>query len=267
VAVLIVKRPDWSPGLTLLAIAMLAAAILAYRESRTKSSATRCRVWLPIALLWAIWALALWELRASTHTQRPLVFNRNKSVVCIGDSITAGIAESSAYPAYLRDLVSVPVVDMGRPGISVADALQHLPELRDARPQVVIIELGGNDYLRGYSLAATRTNLVRLIDACQQLGAQVVLVEVPRGFIVDPYSGLERKLARKLDLELIPDTAIRMLVLRSPISPLPNFLAKPHLSEDGLHPNQAGARYLAERLSRALLGMYGPNISRNDEPL
>jgi lysophospholipase L1-like esterase len=263
VGILLVKRPDWSPMLITLTATVVAIAAFVFRKSAVAQRSPR-QLWVPITLVGAIWTLAVWEMHASTHTSPPSAFDLNKSVVCIGDSLTAGVAESSAYPAYLRERLNVPVVDMGRPGISVADALQHLPEIRNVRPQVVIIELGGNDFVRGHSRASTRANLVRLIDACQQLGAQVVLVEIPRGFIVDPYAGLERELARKLDLELIPDTAIRMLVLRSPFSPLPNSLAKPYLSDDGLHPNQAGARYLAEKVSRALIHMYGSSIAARD---
>jgi lysophospholipase L1-like esterase len=263
-AILLVKRPDWSPLLTTLAFTMVVVAVFAYRKKTISNSSSLRHSWVPIALLWTMWALAVWEMHASTHTRTPLVFDLNRSVVCIGDSLTAGVAEASAYPAYLRELLSVPVVDLGRPGISTGDALQHLSEILDARPQVVIIELGGNDFVRGYSRAETRANLVRLIDASQQLGTQVVLVEIPRGFIIDPYSGLERELARKLDLELIADTAIRTLVLRSPTSPLPDSLARPHLSDDGLHPNPAGARYLAAQVCESLIRMYGPSITAED---
>lgn len=136
--------------------------------------------------------------------------------------------------------------------------------MRDAHPQLVIIELGGHDYLRGYPKESTRESLVQIINTCRDIDAQVVLVEIPRGFIVDPYFGLERELARTFDLELVSDTAIRMLVLRSPSSPLGRAFSKPYLSDDGLHPNVAGARYLAEVIKAALVQMYGPNVTKAD---
>jgi acyl-CoA thioesterase I len=265
VAILLVKRPDWSFGLTALAVTMTAVAAFAWGRPRADRPSSTRTFWIPTALLWTLWALTYWETHKSTQAGRPLVFAPNKAVVCIGDSLTAGAADSSAYPAYLQKLISVPVIDLGRPGISVGDALKNLSAIRDARPQVVVIELGGNDFVRGYSRALTIENLHTLIDACQHIGAQVVLMEIPRGFIIDPYSGIERELARNLDLELIPDTAIRMLVLRSPSSPLGNSFATPYLSDDGLHPNPTGALYLAEKVYLALLRMYGPRIGASNE--
>ena len=94
-----------------------------------------------------------------------------------------------------------------------------------------------------------------------------MLMEIPRGFIVDPYSGLERELARKLDLELIPDTVIRNLILLSPSSPLGDSLSKPYLSDDGLHPNPMGAHYLAKKVGRSLVRMYGPNIATSNSSI
>lgn len=172
-----------------------------------------------------------------------------------------GLSANEAYPEYLRELVSVPVVNLGRAGMTARDMTKHLPEILEQRPQIVVMELGGHDFLRGYGSEATRASLVQMIEACQDGGAFVMLVEIPRGFITDPFSGLERELAREYDLELIPDSAIRMLVVRSPAIPFVGDLARPHLSDDGLHPNVAGAQMLADVVFRALRGMCGPAVS------
>jgi len=261
VAVLAVKRPDWSPCLIAIAVTMTVVAALSWKRREPANSVSSRFFWAPVVLVWALWSLAIWEAHASTRTQRSVVFTPNRSVVCVGDSVTAGISDMAAYPSYLQELLSVPVVNIGRPGISARDMLNHLPAIRDARPQVVVIELGGNDFLRGYTKESTRESLRKLIVACRELDAEVVLVEIPRGFIIDPYSGLERELARNFDLELIPDTAIRMLVLRSPSSPLGSALSQPYLSDDGLHPNAGGARYLAEKVRIVLMQIYGSQIA------
>ncbi len=110
---------------------------------------------------------------------------------------------------------------------------------RTANPQVVVIELGGHDFLTGGIQGTTKANLQKIIDATSDIGAEVVLVEIPRGFIIDPFNGLERELAQENDLQLAPDTAIRNLVLWSPFAP-PGIWCDPatHYSNDGLHPNQ-----------------------------
>jgi hypothetical protein len=52
-----------------------------------------------------------------------------------------------------------------------------------------------------------------------------------------------------------------MLVVRSPVIPIVGGLAKPHLSDDGLHPNEAGARMLAGTVFRTLSNLFGPALS------
>jgi acyl-CoA thioesterase I len=159
--------------------------------------------------------------------RRPLGFDPNRPVVCLGDSFTAGLADTSAYPLYMMQHLSVPVVNSARTGLTARDAVTQLPHIRAARPQVVIIELGGHDFLRRYGEESARESLVQIIEACREIDAEIVLIEIPRGFIVDPFSGLERELARTYDLELVSDTAIRRLVLRSPSSPLGSFFQSP----------------------------------------
>ncbi len=261
--VLVIKRPDWSPGLNVLAASMAGvAAILFWRRNTDGLTMVWRRVALVfIGVLWALWSVALWESYAGTH---PTVADRldpSRPIVCLGDSLTTGLSDVEAYPLYLQQLVSVPVLNFGRAGITARDALKHLPAALATHPQVVVVELGGHDFLRGYGRESARASLVEIIEACRAAGAAVVLIEIPRGFITDSFSGMERELARKYDLELIPDTAIRMLVVRSPAIPVVGGLTEPHLSDDGLHPNVAGAHYLAESVYRSLLRMYGPSIA------
>jgi acyl-CoA thioesterase I len=261
--VLVIKRPDWSSALLLLGIVMLAVAILFYRYDRklTGVSKNRATTWVLVAV-WIAWLAAVWQSYEGCHIRKSPLLHRLRPIVCVGDSLTTGLSAKEAYPEYLQQLVSVPVVNFGRPGVTAREMVEHLPEILAEQPQLVIIELGGHDFLRGYGRAATRASLVQIIEACQQAEAEVVLVEIPRGFITDPFSGLERELAREYDLRLIPDSAIRMLVVRSPAIPFVGELAKPHWSDDGLHPNAAGAQMLADAVYRALHRMYGTQVSR-----
>jgi hypothetical protein len=90
----------------------------------------------------------------------------------------------------------------------------------------------------------------------------VVLMEIPRGFLTDPYAGVERELARQYDLELISDSAIRQLVLFSPYAPPGMWINGNHLSDDGLHPNSRGNEHLANRVARSLSRIFGQAIRR-----
>ncbi|HET6883007.1 MAG TPA: hypothetical protein VFI31_22755 [Pirellulales bacterium] len=139
--------------------------------------------------------------------------------------------------------------------------------MQAARPCAVVIELGGHDFLKDDSLlkrssrGAVRRNIETIIAAADEAGAEVILMEVPRGFVVDPFAGLERELARTHDLELIADTTIRRFVLSSPVAPPGSWLGGPFLSDDGLHPNARGNALLARRVLAALERRYGDGIS------
>lgn len=268
IAVLLVKRPDWSPAMILLCLAMAVGAVFSYwfGRSPTRDLATQKIGRCVFGVIWLSWLTAIWESHESCHVQRALTIDPLRPVVCVGDSLTTGLSAKEAYPEYLQELVSIPVINFGRAGVTSRDMTKYLPDICRHHPQVVVIELGGHDFLRGYGRTATRESLVHFIEACQDAGADVVLAEIPRGFITDPFSGLERELARQYDLELIPDSAIRMLVVRSPAIPVVGAIAKPHYSDDGLHPNVAGAQMLADVVHRRLRGIYGWPVSAVRRP-
>ncbi len=263
VCILLVKGPYWSTGLIALAFAMILIAIQSQWLQRSSPlGAKDLRGMVGVLTLWLLWLGANWESTQMSHSAHPKKLDGSRPVVCLGDSLTTGLTDAEAYPKYLAEMLSSPVINLGRAGITARDALKQLPAVLEANPQVVIIELGGHDFLRDYGRASTRESLRQIIDACRNAGADVVLCEIPRGFIHDPFRGIERELAHKFDLQLIPDTAIRQLVLRSPTFPLSQALGLENLSNDGLHPNEAGARYFAQQLRDTLERMYGSGIVR-----
>ena len=262
VVVLLVKRVVWTPCIGLLGLLLLTAGFVGATSLR-KVVATQ-KIPIPrvlLIILWTAWAMAAFEWHTAARCGRLIKFEPARPVVCIGDSLTAGLPPYGGYPRVLQQMLSVGVINLGQDGITSADALEKMPALVAANPQAVVVELGGHDFLKGYSRASTLANLRRIVDTCRGIGAEVVLMEVPRGFITDPYDAPERELARLEDLELIADGAIRNLVLWSPHGPLGAW-SEPawHLSDDGLHPNVKGNRYLAKRVAAALERVYGPKI-------
>jgi lysophospholipase L1-like esterase len=240
--------------------ASMLIVLLAPRRSRPppRGSIPAVRLAL-VSIAWVVFAL---DWQASTHASRRATLDVLRPIVCLGDSLTADMPPAESYPTRLAPLVGPTVVNLGQPGISAQQALKQLPELIALRPLAVVIELGGHDYLHGRPRSDTRADLERIMAAARSVGSEVLLIEVPRGFIVDPYRGLERELARRHDLELISDSAIRQCVLRSPAAPPGTWLGPPYLSEDGLHPNSAGADLLAHDVAAALLRLFGPEVLR-----
>jgi lysophospholipase L1-like esterase len=209
-----------------------------------------------LAALWGAWAYFAFDWYVAAHSGRTPALDSTRPVACLGDSLTA-----YGFPDVLAKQLAVPVVNHGHDGISTSDALRRLPEVLADRPQVVVVELGGHDFLRRRGRQATRANLEQIITQCRSQGAEVVLMEIPRGAVYDPFHGLERGLARKYDLELVPDTPIRYLVFGSPVAPPGMWLPRDqHLSDDGLHPNARGNEVLADFVAATLVRLYGPEV-------
>lgn len=265
IAIIAVKNLYWTPGLIALALTSVSAGLLPqagriwfarnlpHAEGVSPPRQDRRRVAIPI-VVWLVWSGMAWDWFQGTSSGHELIVDSSRPVVCLGDSLTSGVDPDGGYVAELRSLISIPAVDLSQPGISTMDAIKQLPDMEQARPQIVVVELGGHDFLRGKTRAETKANLERIVDAAEGAGARAVLFEIPRGFIFDPYHGVERQIARERGLDLIADTAIRWLVLWSPDAPPGMWMSQGHLSEDGLHPNSLGNRLLAESVANVING-------------
>ena len=116
-------------------------------------------------------------------------------ILVLGDSISAeyGIARGSGWVALLeqrlaREQIAARVLNASVSGDTTAGGRSRLPALLKAhRPAVVVIELGGNDALRGLSLEMTEANLTAMTQAAQAAGAKVLLagMQMPPNYGAD----------------------------------------------------------------------------------
>jgi acyl-CoA thioesterase-1 len=167
-------------------------------------------------------------------------------VVFLGDSLTAGygLEEAQAFPALIaRQLeaagLPVQVVNAGVSGDTSAGGLARLSWLLKQRPDVLVVELGANDALRGQPPAATEESLRRIIERAKADGVAVLLV----GMLAPPNYGPEftrdfaaiyPRLARELGVPLVPFL-------------LTGVAGRPELNlPDGLHPTPEGHRIVAD---------------------
>lgn len=107
---------------------------------------------------------------------------RDAPVLALGDSITfgTGATADTSYPAELARLTGWAVVNAGVPGDTSAQALQRLPALLEEHsPRLVLVSIGGNDFLRRLPQAQTRANIRSICERVQAAGAQVLLIAVP----------------------------------------------------------------------------------------
>ena len=169
-------------------------------------------------------------------------------IVALGDSLTAGygVAAHEAYPALLEAILRREgyrhrVVNAGVTGDTTAGGLRRVDWVLRAHPDVAIVALGGNDGLRGLSLAAMRENLERIVRRLREGGARVLLagMRVPPNYGADYAQGFAAAfpaVARRTGATLMPFL-------------LDGVAAQPALNQaDGIHPNAAGHRVMADRL-------------------
>lgn len=264
-AVLLIKGLPWFLGvLALLSTVVLTLVVIILVRSSTSLTRTRIAA-ASILGLWLAWGWMTFDRYAAAHTSRNAKLSAGRCVVLIGDSLTAGVPPQGGFVPLVRAGLTVPVVDLSQAGITSAEALKKLGGLTAVQPQAVVIELGGHDFLRGHSRADTRANLEKFILAAREAGAEPILMEIPRGFMIDPFAGLERELARQYDLELVSDTPVRELVLWSPHAPPGMWTGGPYLSQDGLHPNSRGNEHLARAVIAALVKVFGTEILADDQ--
>lgn len=113
-------------------------------------------------------------------------------VLALGDSLThgTGATPETAYPAVLAGLTGWRVVNAGVPGDTSAQALARLPALlQEHAPALVLLGIGGNDFLRRLPEAETRANVRAAIAQVRATDAQLLLIAVPRPSVAAAFTG------------------------------------------------------------------------------
>ena len=181
--------------------------------------------------------------------------SKKEAVLFFGDSITAGygVEPDEAYPALIGakvDSLHLPytVVNAGLSGETSAGGRSRIKWVLGRQPVgVFVLELGGNDGLRGLPLSSTRQNLQAIIDTVRQLAPQAKIVLA--GMQIPPNMGpayaadfkkLYGELAAKNKLTLIPFL-------------LENVGGIARLNQrDGIHPTPEGHKLVARTVWRTI---------------
>ena len=174
------------------------------------------------------------------------------AIVCFGDSITAGfgLEAGESFPDLLqKDLdargLRYRVVNLGVSGDTTQDGVARMGMAVAEKPAVVLLELGGNDGLRGIPPAITQASLAQMIEAFQAAGAKVVLagMSLPPNYgaaFIGKFEAMYKELAAKYKLTLIP-------FLLEGVGGHDDLMQR-----DGIHPNAAGARKVQALVMKAL---------------
>jgi len=190
-------------------------------------------------LLAALALLAVWT--GPAHTEE-------RVIVAFGDSLTAGLGVSAeeSYPALLARRLKTEgwtyrVVNAGVSGDTTAGGLRRVDWALRLKPDIVIVELGTNDALRGQDLSATRANLEQVVARFQSAGVRVLVagMRLPPNYgrrYGDEFQRLFEEVARTRGVTLMPFF-------------LEGVGGNPRLNQsDGLHPTPEGYRVVVDSL-------------------
>ncbi len=169
-------------------------------------------------------------------------------IVAFGDSLSAGygLEAGEAYPDYLQKALDAKgyryrVVNQGISGDTTSGGVERIPQALAEKPAVVILELGGNDGLRGLPVAISKANLDRMIQEFKAAGAKVVLagITLPRNYGPDYIREFE---------QMYPALATKHKIPRIPFF-LKGVATVPALmQQDQIHPTAEGCKMVANRV-------------------
>ena len=171
-------------------------------------------------------------------------------IVYLGDSITAGygLSEEQAFPALISDRLEengfvVQGINAGISGDTSTGGLNRIDWLLKQRIDVLLLELGGNDGLRGIDLALTRANLDGILTKTKEAWPEVRLLVA--GMMIPPNLG--HVYTREFE-EMYPKLADKHNATFIQFTPegLPDILQ--HMQADQIHPTEEGHRIIAAAL-------------------
>ena len=187
-------------------------------------------------------ALLAAALTACSKTAPHAALPAGSTILALGDSLTAGYAADAeaAYPAVLAILTGWQIINGGVSGNTSAQALARLPALMRRQPQLVLVSIGGNDFLRKVPEADTRSNIRQIVQQIKAAGMPAVLVAVPyftTGALFGRLSEhpMYEELAAELNVPLFKGAWAEVL-------------GDKKLKSDQIHANAQGYRVFAEKM-------------------
>lgn len=175
--------------------------------------------------------------------------SKGTNIICFGDSLTFGYGANLGedYPTALSKLIDISVINAGIDGDTSIEAIKRInTDVLDRDPLLVIIEFGGNDFLRKIPQETTINNIREMVDRIQAKGAMVVIVDISADMLLGEYRKAFYKLSREKDAIFISRL-------------LSGIITNPDLKSDFIHPNGAGYKMIAEKIYHAIK----PYLERN----
>jgi acyl-CoA thioesterase I len=176
-----------------------------------------------------------------SHRKMPVITGKpSDHLVIIGDSISSGIdSRVPPWPLVLQQTSGVSVTNLARPGAQTSDGLAMANKLT-SEDSVALIEIGGNDLLMGVPSEEFGKALETLLAKVSGGGRTIVMFELPLFPNKIAYGHIQRRLAAKYGVSLIPKRFFT------------NVIGDSSATSDGLHLSVSGTRRMAALVTRVL---------------
>ena len=184
------------------------------------------------------------------------IIAETKKLLILGDSISAGygIKESENWVSLLeaslkRDSFDIEIINSSVSGDTTIGGLSRIKnDLNQYSPDLVLIELGGNDALRGYPIKQIKSNLNKITDECIKAGATPIImqIKIPPNYgknYVQAFESIYPEIAEENNLNLL-SFLLQEVALRKDLMQL-----------DGIHPNANAQPIIANQLRKELLNV------------
>jgi len=185
--------------------------------------------------------LIIFPIIEISHRQMPVIAGtRGDHLVIVGDSISSGIdPRVPAWPVIMQEITGIPTKNLSQPGTTALDGMDMATKVTPD-DRVVLVEIGGNDLLSGVPSSEFGRSLEAILSKLAAPGRTVVMFELPLLPHRIAYGQIQRRLAAKYGVWLIPK---RYFV---------RVISGPDATSDGLHLTTIGARRMANLVSLVL---------------
>jgi len=162
-------------------------------------------------------------------------------IIAFGDSLVQGVGstKSGDFVSVLSRRIGRPIINLGHSGDTTFDGLVRIADLDKYDPKVVLLLLGGNDYLKKVPIEDTEQNLSKLIENIQGRGAIVLLLGVRGGLINDKFERMFQGLSNKYKTAYVKNV-------------LSGLLLNTNYMSDAIHPNNTGYAFIADKVEPVL---------------
>ena len=178
----------------------------------------------------------------------------SKKLLILGDSISAGygLKESENWVelfnnSFDAERMNIKMINSSVSGDTTIGGLSRIGNvLKEHKPEYVLIELGGNDALRGYPLNQIKTNLLKIVDASLESKAKplIMQIKIPPNYgkkYVEAFENIYLEISNEKDIPLLTFLLEKVALDQSLMQP------------DGIHPNEKAQPIIVEQIKLELL--------------